>query len=245
MNTTAHPSGPESRATITASIAAFILKHPIILAWIVGIFCAGMTGCSSPTEPTEAGLVRPGIGSTFIYKVTRDSTGTPNVHYDTMVVTRTGLRIGGRTDVVEIRHEYDKVFGYQFTYLSYDTNHDVRMVIPAGYHLNDGDTTTWSTYPVGSRTSKVLSVQDDSPYADYPTIISKSDYTGSESIAVGSERLVSHKISTIFTFITATGGSVSDERRSWFAPSVGNFTRLESSDYGSERRELLAYSLKP
>jgi hypothetical protein len=162
-----------------------------------------------------------------------------------MVVTRTGLRIGGRADVVEMRHGYDAVFGYPYTYLNYDTNGDVRMVIPDGYHLNDRDTALWNTYPVGSGTPKELSVRDDSPYADWQTIIFTSNYAGSESIAVGSERLTSQKISTNIKFITPAGGSVSDKKLTWFAPAVGNIVRSESSDYGFERRELVAYSLKP
>jgi hypothetical protein len=245
MNTTANCGNTKSMAVITAFITAFMRKHPIALIWMAGIICAGMVGCSDPAGPTEGGNVRPGIGSTYIYKVTSDTSGTPEVSYDTMVVSRTGLHIGGRMNVIEMRHDYDEAFGYSFLYLSYDPSGDVWMAIPNGSYLNEGDVTVWSMYPVGSRTSKELSVKDDSPYADFPTVNLKSDYVGSEGISVGNEKLTSHKISTFITFISSGGGSVSDKSFTWFAPTVGNIIRSESSDNKGERRELIAYSLKP
>ena len=255
MNTTINYRSQNTLTSMSNRAGAFIRKRSSILAGILSLIGIGMTGCANPTEPAESAkpvveIVRPGVGSRFIYKstVTRGSNGIPEVNYDTMVVTNTGLHIGGRAEVVEMVYKHTPSraslgFGLEFMYFSYDANGDVSRAVSHSPYLEDGDTAAWSTYPVGSRTSKVLSILDDDPPGDDLTI--KSDYTGSESIAVGSEKLASHKISTLYTFTNSEGGSTTEEMLTSFAPSIGTFTRQEMKGYRHEVCELVAYSLKP
>jgi hypothetical protein len=245
MKATANLWNTKSMATVMAVITAFIRKHPIALAWMAGIICAGMVGCSDPAGPTDAGIARPGVGSTYIYMITHGRGGTSDVSYDTMIVSRSGLRIGGRTDVVEMWHSEDDGYGSRYTYLSYEPNGDVGTAVPTGFRLNDGDTAVWTTLPISSRTSKEISIHDDSPYADFPTVTFKSDYEGSDSVAVGSEKLVSRKISTVETFIPHSGLGFSMHSTTWYSSTIGNIVRWESLGYQGDRRELISYSLRP
>jgi hypothetical protein len=244
MSTTTRSHSVTSSAIISSFIMAFIRRHPGILVWALGIICIGMVGCSDPAGPAEAKVVRPGMGSMYVYKVTQDTGGGAHVYYDTVIVSRTGLRIGGRTNVVELSHLHNGKSGYNFKYLCYEPNGDIGMAMPAGQHLDNGDTTVWNVYSVGSRMSKECSIESGSGYTEFPTVRITSDYVVAESLTVGDEKLGAHKFRTTYVSISRAEISYSNELFVWFSPSIGNISRWMNQDKG-EQYELFDYFLKP
>jgi hypothetical protein len=250
MNTTAS-SRSSLRLLGYAAIAGFTLashRRPAIFLWLAAIVITALTGCSkeNPAAPQMAADGVPGIGSSFIYKVTTQLNHLPvEVSYDTLTVSRTGVKIAGKSDVVEMRQPNRSTQGYDYLYIRHESNGDLSWSNSYGTPLASTDSSFWYIAPIGSHSISRQSITDSGPYTDFPLVTFSSSYNGRETLGVGSASIPSEKTAMTITFWTAGGDSISTVQRYWFAPSVGAFTRMETEDNHGERRELIGYTLKP
>jgi hypothetical protein len=99
--------------------------------------------------------------------------------------------------------------------------------------------------PIASRKSAEQRFTDEGLNADYPLIVIKEEYGGTESIAVGSEKISSGRVNVTSTMFARTGFTLSAKGDLWFSTKIGGFTRIESDDNHGERSELIAYTIKP
>lgn len=231
----------------------FIARRcPMLFVWAIGLLCALFTGCSDngPVDPglstIGSGLVdqapmRPGVGSTYIYKVTSSMTAdTPHVSFDTMIVTRTGLAIGGKTDVVELGfRQYED--SYFYLYHCYEANGDLSHNLDEGKLYDKDDNVSWLPLPIASR--RTTSHPSHWKSLKYPNAITRTAYEGSQRLTVGTASILSHHIVQTH-FPDGQTTSLGIYRDFWYAPSIGNYTRIETFNGEGQRWDLVSYTLK-
>lgn len=218
-------------------------RHITVGALAMITLCAGMTGCSQdgPASPPAEKKSLPGMGSTFIYKVTSQlSTDKPIVSYDTFTVSRTGLTISGKLDVMEISRSQGV-----YSYYSIDSTGDVRHAWTfESERLNNGDNAFSYIYPVASRTPKTITIGDSVAEPDrIPTMVTCS-HVGSERTTIKGNLIESQKVMVrSYSYWDEENQFTDVDHLSW-GSSIGFFTRIETEGNGGQRYDLVDYTLK-
>ena len=236
------------------------MKNRTILALIpVLAACTVMLGAcgdnpSAPTPPTNQPV--PSKGSSFTYQdMSYDAHGVISGSERTIASTlaSTNATVNGRNDVLSFLNTdvENSTYSVESTYVATDAKRDVATVLDI-FNGNDvyNPGPVWVTLPIGSRGThkEVLSdLKNDDVRWVYAA---SSQYIGSESLKVGTERIATEHIKTILTITLSNEGhnqSFSYGVEWWYAPALHTFVKTmmtsEDDDWHTTR-ELTSYRLQ-
>jgi hypothetical protein len=216
------------------------MSHALSYLFTALVLLIAVGGCRKSTLTSSGGIPdKPGIGSSYTYLAysSYDSTGqplplstAPGVTIVTSMVVETGKWYNGVGNVVSMRSDGDGSYGDELLF-DYRSNGDLAIIRESGDTIRKG----WRAFPVGSR-GTIIQTTDSTweisrPGGDTTSriITSEASYVGSETLKVGDESILTHKIDNLITDRQWRSGSPVRVRRSrviyWIAPSIGTWVR--------------------
>lgn len=191
-----------------------------------------MTGCSetSPIESSAAGLRLPAAGSVFIYQARGTGMYGPIEYFDTTEVVRTGLKLGGRTNVIEMK-SYRAHHRTNYTYMSTDASGNISFAECDGEIITPEHIPTtlfWVTFPLATKGMTTVSSPDSNIVngVAQPAVTYQVHYRDAEVVDGGSLPIASAKFdrSTIYDF--GSGDSWVSTRQYWISTSTGIISKI-------------------